>query len=206
MELTKPERPKLNKNISIKDFRDFYWLKEELIEFCKINGIYRQGGKIEITKRIENFLKTGIKENKNISPKRKVKSKFDWNNESLTLDTVITDNYKNSENVRAFFIKHIGKKFKFKVEFMNWIKSNVGLKLEDAVIKWKNLELNKKNNTTKVEIAPQFEYNRFIRDFMLDNKGISRETAIKYWKAKKLERGDNVYRKSDLKLLKDKIG
>ncbi len=39
-------RPALNNKISAKDFKEFYWLKEELIIFCKANGINRNGGKI----------------------------------------------------------------------------------------------------------------------------------------------------------------
>ncbi len=32
-------RPNLTKEISIKDFKDFYWLKEELQNFCRENGM-----------------------------------------------------------------------------------------------------------------------------------------------------------------------
>ena len=38
-------RPNLTKEISIKDF---YWLKSELMKFCKDIGINCSGGKIEI--------------------------------------------------------------------------------------------------------------------------------------------------------------
>jgi len=31
------KRPKLNKNINIKDFQDFYWLKKELATFLQGN-------------------------------------------------------------------------------------------------------------------------------------------------------------------------
>ncbi|MGL5913858.1 MAG: DUF6434 domain-containing protein [Bacteroidales bacterium] len=53
-------------------------------------------------------------------------SNFDWNVERLTLETIITDNYKNPENVRAFLTTEIGKHFKFNVLFMNWMKQNNG--------------------------------------------------------------------------------
>ena len=86
---------------------------------------------------------------------------------------------------------------------MNWMKLNTGLTLEDAINEWFKIELEKKNNNTPKEIAPQFEYNRYIRDFMKDNPGMSRETAIACWKIKKLMRGDNVYRNSDLEFAKN---
>lgn len=52
-------RPSLDKNISLKDFNDFYWLKEELVSFCRQMGINRSGGKIEIAERILKYLETG---------------------------------------------------------------------------------------------------------------------------------------------------
>lgn len=33
------KRPKLNKKINAKDFQDFYWMKEELVAFCREVGI-----------------------------------------------------------------------------------------------------------------------------------------------------------------------
>jgi hypothetical protein len=52
-------RPILNKKICIKDFKDFYWLKVELMKLCKENKISCAGGKIEISNRIAEYLKTG---------------------------------------------------------------------------------------------------------------------------------------------------
>ncbi len=53
------ERPVLDTNLDSKIFRDFYYLKEELISFCRQNGIPVSGGKIEIADRIAYFLDTG---------------------------------------------------------------------------------------------------------------------------------------------------
>ena len=58
------KRPKLNKNITLKDFRDFYWIKEELVIFCRKIGINSSGGKIKIANRIVKYLKTGKIEKK----------------------------------------------------------------------------------------------------------------------------------------------
>lgn len=52
-------RPNLNQDINIENFRDFYWLKEELQLFCRENGISPSGSKMEIADRIEAFLRTG---------------------------------------------------------------------------------------------------------------------------------------------------
>lgn len=196
------KRPPLNKKISVKDFRDFYWLKEELIAFCKTTALKRTGSKIELANRIEHYLKTGEKETS--KPKQLKQSKFDWNIELLSLQTVITDNYKNTENVRQFFINEIGTSFKFNVVFMNWMKNNTGKTLQEAVHAWEKIRHEKKSNKRPKNIAPQFEYNTYLRDFLADNPDKNRSIGITLWKIKKSMRGDNVYDKSDLKLLTDK--
>ena len=53
------ERPFLDKNLDSTTFRDFYYLKEELVDFCRKNGLPVSGGKLEITERIARFLDTG---------------------------------------------------------------------------------------------------------------------------------------------------
>lgn len=104
------EKPILNKNISLKDFQDFYWLKKELVAFCKSNGFPTTGGKIELSNSIIYFLQHGeIPQIKN--QLKKSISKFDWNIEILYLDTLITDNCRNTENVRVFSKKKLGKTF-----------------------------------------------------------------------------------------------
>lgn len=199
---TLEKRPILNKQISVEDFREFYWLKEELQTFCKQEKLKRTGSKIEIANRIEYYLKTG-KAPEAANKRVKKISKFDWNTEQLELTTIITDSYKNSENVRQFFSKEIGKSFKFNVKFMNWMKSNNGKTLEDAIAEWKNIDKAKKTNKSPKDIAPQFEYNRYLRDFLADNPNRNRQEGIELWKLKKSIRGNNVYEKSDFKLLKN---
>ena len=193
------ERPPLNHKISIKDFTEFYWLKEELTNFCKNNGLKTVGGKIEITKRIQNFILTGNKTYQS-KPKLKFKSNFNWNTENLNRTTVITDNYKNTENVRIFFTAEIGANFSFNVKFMKWLKENVGKTLAEAIKEWKQIENLRKDQNYVSEIAPQFEYNKYMRAFLAENPTLKSADAMKFWKLKKTQRGTNEYEKSDLLL------
>lgn len=196
MEKSIEKRPDLNSAISPDDFQSFYWLKNELASFCRANGISASGCKIEIAARIEQFLATG----KVIPATRNpvVTSNFDWKNTELHLNTKITDNYKNTENVRAFMTLHIGSHFKFNTVFMNWAKANAGKSLADAIDEWKRIYTLQKNKKHKSVIAPQFEFNRYIRDFMADNPGKTRAAAIFFWKLKRQQRGDNIYSATDL--------
>ena len=43
------KRPDLNKDMSEETFLSYYYLKEELVNFCKENNLPASGGKIELT-------------------------------------------------------------------------------------------------------------------------------------------------------------
>lgn len=193
------ERPILDKNISVSDFNDFYWLKQELVDFCRSIGISTRGGKIEITESIRNYLTTG-KGTKNDTQKSKRLSKYKWEKEILTRETIITDNYKNGKNVRSFFLREIGSHFAFNVIFMKWIKENEGKNLGDAIAAWNLIYNLKKDKNYVSEIGPQFQYNRYMRAFIKDNPTLSSKDAMKFWKLKRLQRGTNEYDRTDLEL------
>ncbi len=51
-------RQELNNNLNAEDFKDNYYLKTELIKFCRQNNLQASGSKIELTNRVFYFLKT----------------------------------------------------------------------------------------------------------------------------------------------------
>lgn len=184
------ERPVLDRNLDSKVFRDFYYLKEELVNFCKENGIPVSGGKIEIADRIAYFLDTG-----------KVPSVPRTRKKAATILTIsenteIEANFVCSEKHRAFFREHIGSGFSFNVAFQKWLKNNTGKTYKEALAAYYQILEDKKKG--KTEIDKQFEYNAYIRDFFADNKGKSLEEAIKCWKYKKQLQGHNRYERTDL--------
>lgn len=187
------ERPCLDNDLAAKDFRSFYYLKEELVVFCRKNGLPTSGGKIELTERIAHFLDTG----EVLSVSRKRKSVI--NIGTITEETIIESNFVCSETHRAFFKEKIGKTFSFNVVFQKWLKNNSGKTYKEAIhAYYQILEDKKKGKTT---IDKQFEYNTYIRDFFADNKDKSLEQAIKCWKYKKSMKGHNRYEESDLLVL-----
>ncbi|MBO1005480.1 DUF6434 domain-containing protein [Pseudogracilibacillus auburnensis] len=188
-------KPRLTKEISLKSFTDFYWLKEELQYFCRENGISPTGSKLEITNRIATFLQTG----EIIKPTRRPRiNKRKVAQKELSLDTVIPEDHRCSQDVRAFF-KTVIPKFHFSTYIQNYFKNNIGKTYRDVVNAWNEEEERKKDPSYKKNIAPQFEYNQFIRDFFADhpqNKGKSREEAIKAWNHMKKLPGSNRYNPS----------
>ena len=91
------ERPELNKELDAIAFRSFYYLKRELVSFCRKNGLPTSGSKAELTDRIAYVPDTGkvLKS----SAKRKTAVTIG----ALTEDTVIEPNIVCSEKRRAFF-------------------------------------------------------------------------------------------------------
>ncbi|KAA0965711.1 cytoplasmic protein [Sporosarcina sp. ANT_H38] len=185
-------RPKLTKNSNVQEFKDFYWLKEELQLYCRENGISSTGSKMEISDRIELFLRTG----EITKPLRNSKvKKILYTQNELNLETFITENHRCSQNVRAFFKIAINSKFHFSTYIQNYIKKNVGKTYRDVVIAWYEEEDRKKAPSYKKKIGPQFEYNQFTSDFFADskNKGKSRQEAIDAWNHLKKLPGSNKY-------------
>ena len=190
-----PERPALTPALDAVTFLEYYYLKEELILFCRENGLPASGGKTELTERIAVFLKTGkvMPRSTPAAPRNTVRD------DEITCDSIIEKNFVCSEKHRAFFREHIGDSFKFNVAFQKWLKANSGKTYSDAIAAYHAIAAEKK--TSKTEIGSQFEYNTYIRDFFADNKGLPLSDAIKCWKYKKSLPGHNRYEPSDLAAL-----
>ena len=187
------KRPDLDNNIDSKIFKEYYYLKEELIDFCRKNNIQTTGSKLELIERISNFLDTGKRTYKTHTTR---KTKII---EEITLDTIIEENFVCSEKHRAFYKEQIGNSFSFNVAFQKWLKSNAGKTYQNSIDAYYQIIEDKKKNKTTIE--KQFEYNTYIRDFFNDNKDKNLEQSIKCWKYKKSLKGHNKYEKKDLKIL-----
>ena len=135
---------------------------------------------------------------KKIDYKERIKTITYQTKEKASL--VLEENYRFSEKKRAFYEENIGKSFTFNVQFQRWIKQNVGKTYGDSIEAYK--EIVKQKKKIKPEIDKQFEYNTYIRDFFLDNEGLSLNDAIKCWKYKKSLPGSHKYEKEDLIAIK----
>lgn len=51
--------PRLSTELNTETFRQYYYLKEELVCFCRDNGLQTTGSKAELTERIATYLSTG---------------------------------------------------------------------------------------------------------------------------------------------------
>lgn len=193
-------RPPIQHISTASEFRNWYWLKAELIDYCKVLGIPYSGNKAELTDRIATAIETDDLYQISKPKRQKSISKFNWKTEELTLDTIITDNYSNSQNMRHFMQKYADPKFKFYIDFMTWMKENVGKTLRDAIAAHQTFELRKKDPNFKSTIPPSNQYNRYMRDFFADNPDQTIVNARKCWAWKRSIPGNNLYEKTDLKM------
>ena len=186
------ERPNLTNQLMGETFQQFYYLKEELVRFCRQEQLQTTGSKQELTERISHYLTTG---------ERKIIKKAARKNTqtAITLATPIEGDLVCSEIHRAFFKEHLGQEFSFNVAFQNWLKANTGKTYQEALLAYQAiLEEKKKRPTT---IGQQFEYNTYIRTFFAANQGRKLPEAIACWKYKKAQAGTNVYEPADLAVL-----
>lgn len=182
--------------------RRWYWLKSELEAYAKTLGLRSTGGKFTILDRIAHYLDTGETVWTG-DVRQKPKSKFDWHSAPLTPETVITDSYKNSQNVRRFFKSQVGDNFKFNIAFMDWMRQNTGKTLAEAVEAYKEVMTQQAAPGFQSEIAHHNQFNQYTRDFLADNPERGMKDVRHFWALKRdqpTEDGRHVYHPSDLQL------
>jgi len=180
------------------ELKRWYWLKSELAAEAKRLGLRHSDGKFSILDRIAHFLDTGETSLPNDN-RPGPKSKFDWHSAPLTPDTVITDSYKNSQNVRRFFKSQLGERFKFTIGFMDWIRLNHGATLADAVVEYRRMT----DVGEKAPIRDHNQFNQYTVDFLKDNPGAGMADVRRVWALKRAlpsDDGRHRYERSDLDL------
>lgn len=196
------ERPDFQHIQTGSEFNQWYWLKTEMVDICKQANLPHTGSKFELRDRIMYALDNDGKVLPKLKKSRKI-SKFNWAKAELTLATVITDNVSFGPNFRRFMQSQIDQKFSCHADFMNWVKANIGKTLQDAVLKWLELEARKKNPNFKRDIAQHNMMSQYVRDFMADNHGHSFKEVIEIWKIKKtlpMKNGLVKYESTDVNL------
>ena len=191
-------RPAISSITASAELRRWYWLKTELAAEAKRLGVKCTGAKFTILERLCHLLDTGNQkwpgDTRTVS-----RSTFDWHSSKLTNKTVITDSYKNTQNVRRYFQANVDPKFKFNIGLMDWIKANAGKTLGDAGNYWQAQQ----DDTAPTQIKPHNQFNQYTRDFLQDNPNLGMQDARKFWalkKARPTKTGRHVYARSDLKL------
>lgn len=174
-----------------------------MIEICKQIGLPTHGRKFDLRDRIMYAL-----DNEGAllpETKKKPTSKSNWAKATLTPKTVLTDNVSFGPNMRRFMKAQIGERFAFHIDFMDWMKSNGGKTLQDAVKQWLVFEQERKDPNFRTQIADNNMYNQYTRDFLDDNPDLSPKQVRICWNQKRrlpMTDGFVRYEKEDLQFLK----
>jgi hypothetical protein len=183
-------KPKLARQITVADFKSHYWLKAELLGFCKANALSMAGSKQEIAERIEVFITTGNKTKPEL-----VKKIVRDSHQTIKTNTPV-EHYNNDAATRQFFISQLREHFHFNSylrQFTNKNNITSGLTYGDLVTGWLAEESKRNDPQYKTRIDKQFEYNQFVRDFFANEKGKSQPDVVKAWKAVKTFSGAKTY-------------
>ncbi|MEM1221267.1 MAG: DUF6434 domain-containing protein [Verrucomicrobiota bacterium] len=162
-------RPQLTAQISSDEFEEWYWKKEELVDFCQSASIPSSGSKPELELRIKAFLR-GLPLPK--SPKRRIRKKVQ---DELDLSTVIEEGWSCNPKLSAFFKQHCGNAFRFNYAMRNFIHTQAGRTLEEAI------ECYKESLQKEQPSLPQNQFAAFMKSYSRLNPQSSRNDIILAW-------------------------
>lgn len=72
---------------------------------------------------------------------------FDWHSDSITNETPVTAQYRNTQNVRRFLRTACGDDFRFDRPLMAWIKDGTPKTMGDVACEWQRRQAMTKGQT-----------------------------------------------------------
>ncbi len=99
--------------------------------------------------------------------------------------SVIRAGWRCSQELRAFFEQEIGIYFHFDGVMRDFIHRRIGKTSNEAIEMWEETQ---RNSLQEKPIAPQFEYNRHIREYFKTHPDAKLKEAIQEWKINKKKR------------------
>lgn len=195
------DRPEIAECPDAATFRQWYYLKEELVAYARANQLSASGGKFDIADRIAHFLDTGERLKPTKTPK--ITSQFDWHRADLSDATVITDSYKNTQNVRHYFKARLPG-FAFSIPLMDWMKANVGKTLGEAVVVAEEIAAAKKAGR-KQPNQPHNQYNAFTRAYFAAVPDGTQDEVRQLWRWRRMRPGPYVFQRTDLDAFRNSL-
>lgn len=169
-------RPSLALGLGSERFRDYYWLKEELVAFCREQGLPTGGAKTELVERITEFLHSGTI----LRPHPVRRNRAAPLPDTLSLDTVIGSGWRSGQQLRKFFEQQVGPTFRFNQAIIGFIRDGEGQTLREALAAWRA-----SNESGPKPLAEQFEYNRHTREYGAQRPGATQQEIQAAWRRKR---------------------
>lgn len=188
----------LNKTLPADVFKQHYYDKKELMNFCRSIGIPTFGLKNELNIRIEQYLRTG-----NVTvvrPQKKYKTPD--SDTGLSLDKVVA-NYKSDPATRLFFANHIPGFTGFSALVQKQIKQRLAdgdtFTYSDAIEMHKTFLSNKKISKTTSVAHDSCQFNQFYIDYNRDESA-KVHTAKEAWMLVRNSAGEKTYQRYKVKI------
>ncbi|UOE96421.1 SAP domain-containing protein [Alkalihalobacillus sp. LMS39] len=205
------ERPEFSRKMSVEQFTQYYWYKEELKAICKHHELSTQGTKAELESRIIDFLngkKPTNMRNKNMKVRK------NQNSSTITLQTkLIPDGFKFNKQARDFFKDYYQvSKFSFTKDMAAALREaertgDYNMTVAD-LLKVYEAGSNVANKKQTAE-DKTYEWNQFVTDFNKDSRTKVYKNKMKVaallWNKVKHQAGPRTYRSELLEKFKDDI-
>lgn len=133
------------------------WLKSELVGQAKLHGLRTTGRKTELPDRLAHFLDTG-KGDWPGNERETTAPKLNWHSGDLTIETVITSSYRDTQKGWRFFKAHAGAGFKSNITFMAWMKANTGKTIGEALVEYHRQQSETAKSGRQGKIASNDQY------------------------------------------------
>lgn len=161
--------PPLTSDLKPDVFRQHYYDKQELMDFCRDKGISTSGLKEDLNKRIETYLRTGRK----IVVKPAPRSSIPDSQGGLRLEKRVV-NYKSDPQTRAFFERHTPGFTGFSALVQKQIKQRLAdgevFTYADAIEMHKQFMRDKQSGRITTVAHDSCQYNQFFIDYKADER------------------------------------
>ena len=165
-------RPAITPSLTLSEFLSWYWLKAELMVFCRILGLTTTGSKQELEEKIRRHLSGGELK---IAAKRRANGEMPT---KFTPQTVIGEGWRCNPALGAYFRKACGNGFRFNAIMRDFIHSGAGQTLADAAVRYR---ASVAPDSPRTPIPGQLKYNQHFRDFFAAQPTATRQQAIAAW-------------------------
>jgi hypothetical protein len=200
-----PDRPPLEPGMAVEALDQYYWYMQELVAYCRRQGLPAAGQKHEVIERVRHHLSgkavPALRRPSAPGAGSSAKRAPAAGPRQITLDTPVGPDYKCDAATRAFFEAVIGPHFHFTAHLQRFRRANAERRLTygDLVVEWAVEHERRKDKNYTSTLMHTWEYNRFVRDYMRDkprNEGKTLKDAAAAWNALRQSRGPRDYASS----------
>jgi len=151
------QRPPLSRSMSAAEFRRWYWLKSELVDFARTLEVPTSGAKPRVADRIAPHLAGHA-----VPPATPTRARAEKIDGVIDRSTIIPPNQTASQQLRRFFEAEIGSTFRYDYFMRTFLADNPGKTLGDAVKHW-----HETRSAQTPETLQQLELIRFTKTWHL---------------------------------------